>query len=247
MHPPQPPTPPPTRVGAAGGFNGNGFDDNDSGTSNPGDRMYFIGYHRGGGLLLPHPYPVSFLQYALDTLFGGVASPVRGQTIGYHSQPVAYALRDKDRIVGICGQAGEFVDYLSIQVNHFDQNDCTRRGFGGNPFYLPAPPGYAVRGFFGRSGSVVDAIGIIAEPDPNARDYLDEYPIGAAGGWGGDGFWDDPPPAGSRVAEIRVAESCYVGSIQLVYAPFGRTFIHGGSGSCPDNIGHIVGLYGWGG
>jgi hypothetical protein len=240
-------------LGPSGGFNGNAFDDrrDPSGTPSPSDRLVEVHYHNSR-VILGLPRTTDIVHWVQNTYVEPDGTIVRGPKRGggaegcceFNPEPPPVTLSGSDRLVGICGRAAEFVDRLVFAVNQFDANACVSitRGSGGNPFFLPAPPGYAVTGFHGRSGAAVDAIGITAAPDPAATAApLVEYPIGAAGGWGGEAFADPAAPVGSRVAQVVVQESCFVASIQLVYAPSGATETHGtGSGFCPGTGGWIV-------
>jgi hypothetical protein len=117
-------------------------------------------------------------------------------------------------LTGIYGRAGEFVDrssFVTIRSNYssFDEIERAAEQFesGGNPFFRLAPPGYKIREWFGRSGSAVDAVGIIAEPEPALpKTGFQQYKLGAVGGWGGEAFSDQEVAPLAGVSKIKVTE-----------------------------------------
>jgi Jacalin-like lectin domain len=142
-------------------------------------------------------------------------------------------------LIGICGRAARFIDSISFITNKWSNCDLAYGGTGGNPFFLVAPPGYAIRQFYGRSGVALDAIGIIVEEESRLPKADSVYQLGAVGGWGGEPFQDSVQlqPL-SRVNKVIVTESCYVNSVEFEYIhPDGtkaRSGQHGGSGTCPE-------------
>jgi hypothetical protein len=69
-------------------------------------------------------------------------------------------LRADERITQIDGRYGQLVDSINIRTNQ--GRVLSGGGGGGVQGYLyQAPPGLQIVGFFGRSGAVMDAIGIV--------------------------------------------------------------------------------------
>lgn len=56
----------------------------------------------------------------------------------------------------VYGRSGDFIDHLTIYTN---KKWFSYGGWGGSPFYVSAPAGYQVLGFFGGSGQYVDRMG----------------------------------------------------------------------------------------
>jgi hypothetical protein len=79
-----------------------------------------------------------------------------------------FTLHRDEYITGIGGRYGDFVDSLQIRTNK--QRTTHFGGNGGTADYVyEAPEGTEIVGFCGRSGDVIDAIGVIlrARPSPS--------------------------------------------------------------------------------
>jgi hypothetical protein len=91
------------------------------------------------------------------TMHGGAGGP-----FGF------FRLDHEEYITGIRGRYGDFVDSLQIRTNK--QRTTHFGGNGGTADYVyEAPEGTEIVGFCGRSGDVIDAIGVIlrARPSPS--------------------------------------------------------------------------------
>jgi hypothetical protein len=99
-------------------------------------------------------------------------------TSGWISQTFEQVLDSDEFITGIRGRAGKYLDNITFVTNKRVFGPFG--GAGGNPFNLYVPAGYQVRRLWGRSGDVIDAIGVYAEtltPPPSppiSRDHDDE-------------------------------------------------------------------------
>lgn len=69
-------------------------------------------------------------------------------------------LRAGERITQIDGRYGEFVDSINVRTN---QGRVLSGGGGGgvDGYLYQAPTGFEIVGFFGRSGELMDAIGVV--------------------------------------------------------------------------------------
>jgi hypothetical protein len=145
--------------------------------------------------------------------------------------PLDLQLSSGEILTGIYGRAGAFVDSLQFVTSRsnyssFDEIERAAEGIesGGNPFFLLAPPGYKIREWFGRSGAAVDAIGIIAEPEPAlSKTGYQQYKLGAVGGWGGEAFADQEVAPLAGISKIKVTDSCYVYRVKFEYSDGGKT------------------------
>src|SRR3989304_4502713 len=134
-----------------------------------------------------------------------------------------------ENIITLEGRSGSRVDQLKFTTR--DNSGATKvygpyGGSGGSPFIVNG----AVGGFFGRSGSGLDAIGAYLT-SPSSQQY---------GGTGGDVFSDpvlikDPPVVGIKSITIRSGSK--VDAIQVSYLLSDGTVYaapkHGGSGGDP--------------
>lgn len=169
---------------------------------------------------------------------GGIGMCAGFENIVLDPEPITLAA--DEFLIGIYGNAGEFVNSIGFITNKLTY--LSSPGTGGNPFVLLAPPGYKIRKFFGRSGSVVDAIGIIAEEEPSlSQTGQPTYKLGAAGGWDGEAFEDLPIDDPSiRVQSVIIAHSGCINYLQFADADTGGNIVlktgpHGGNGICPGS------------
>ncbi len=90
--------------------------------------------------------------------------------------PSTFTLQPGERIIGIWGKYGQFVDSLNVKT---DKGRTMKWGGSGGAvdYTYQAPPGCYIYGFWGRSGTYVDAIGakflcssaVTVAPPPPAR------------------------------------------------------------------------------
>jgi hypothetical protein len=167
---------------------------------------------------------------------------------GPGGQASSFRLDSDEYIVGISGRFGKNIDCLRIQTNK--RTSPLYGGSGGRQDYrVDVPRDSQAIGLVGRSGDLLDAIGLIYAP-------ITQQVAGQtnlAGGSGGDAFADTQIPAGSRISEIRVSSGRYIDGIQAVYTlTDGSVFEgpwHGGRGGSInvfklDSNEYIVGLSG---
>jgi hypothetical protein len=167
---------------------------------------------------------------------------------GPGGQANSFRLDSDEYIVGISGRFGKNIDCLRIQTNK--RTSPLYGGSGGRQDYrIDVPRDSQAIGFAGRSGNLLDAIGLIYAPI--AQRVAGQTNL--AGGSGGDEFTDTQIPAGSRISEIRIRSGRYIDAIQAVYTlTDGSVFEgpwHGGRGGSVnvfklDSNEYIVGLSG---
>jgi hypothetical protein len=159
-----------------------------------------------------------------------------------------FRLDDDEYIVGISGRCGLHIDSLSIRTNKRTSPVYGGRG-GDREFRIDIPPGNQAVGFTGRSGNLLDAVGLTYSLLQLVQ--IGETSIG--GGSGGSAFSDKDAPHGSRIIEVRVQAGDWGDGIQAVYLTSdGRTIEgarHGGSGGGAtafrlDSDEYIVGISG---
>ena len=92
-----------------------------------------------------------------------VLHPRHGGNGGY---PNNLILAGDEYITEVSGKYGKFIDSLTIQTNKGQIGHWGGDG-GKYDFDFAAPPGYAIVGFYGRSGQFLDAIGVIVAPAPS--------------------------------------------------------------------------------
>ncbi len=151
-----------------------------------------------------------------------------------------FRLERGEYIVGISGRYGDTVDSLRIHTNR--RTSPTYGGRGGDRDYrIDVPSGYMAVGFTGRSGNLVDAIGLVTAPiRQSILDTLGQSQTGQtgqtaiSGGRGGSPFADQELQQGGAIVEIRVRAGDTIDSIQIAYTlADGRVYEgarHGGSG-----------------
>ena len=83
-----------------------------------------------------------------------------------------------------------------------------------------------IAGFRGRSGSYIDAIGIIVSPEASLESIEEHGDL--IGGSGGNAFSDNIPQDGAKVAGIRIRSGWGLDAIQILYAKGEHR--HGGNG-----------------
>ncbi len=177
-----------------------------------------------------------------------VEGPQHGGTGG---RPTSFTLDPDEFIIGVSGRYGDRIDSLQ-----FITNKRMSEMFGGSggtwDYRLDVPSGSQAVGFVGRSGALVDAIGLEYASLPRVTDIFsrifprEQTPSGqytqtqVAGGGGGSPFTDQEVAAGARVAEVIVRADDTIDSIQAVYLlPDGRTVEgarHGGAGGRPSRF-----------
>jgi len=170
---------------------------------------------------------------------------------GPGGQAKSFRLDSDEYIVGISGRYGKNIDSLRIQTNK--RTSSLYGGSGGRQDYrIDVPRDNQAVGLIGRSGILLDAIGLIYAPV--TLQVAGQTNI--AGGSGGDAFSDMQIPAGSRISEVRTSTGRFVDGIQAVYTlPDGSVFEgpwHGGRGGTInafklDSNEYIIGLSGRGG
>ena len=74
-------------------------------------------------------------------------------------QPRVFTLRSNEYITGISGRCGSLVDSLRIHTQTRQSPEYGRSG--GQEYHYQAPPDTEIVGFYGRSSSIVEAIGVI--------------------------------------------------------------------------------------
>lgn len=147
--------PPDYHLGASGGWDGNPFED-----PAPNTRNTRVTRITTTSSCYVHSVELGYSDGTPATKHGGggVLCPGFG---GYIVAPQTTTLGADEFIVGVRGRAGKYVDRIEFVTNK--RTIGPFGGQGGEPFSLVAADGYEVRRLFGRSGSVLDAIGIVAE------------------------------------------------------------------------------------
>jgi len=174
-----------------------------------------------------------------------VTGPLHGGPGGNSS---SFRLDSDEYIIGISGRYGKNIDCLRIQTNK--RTSPLYGGSGGRQDYnLTLSSGNQAVAFFGRSGAMLDAIGLVYAPV-----YMQVAgQTNIAGGSGGSAFADRQIPLGARISEVRLSVGNYIDGIQLVYTlQDGSTFEgphHGGGGGTSsvfklDSNEYIVGISG---
>lgn len=240
------------RLGPVGGPGGNPFDDNSEypwaslGTKT---RLATLDKEECQRYIFGDTFIMDFFQAGYlqpsGQLFlgtkrgqGGLGVCAGLETIVLDPEPITLAA--DEFLIGIYGNAAEYVNTVGFITNKLKY--LSSPGTGGNPFFLLAPPGYKIRKFFGRSGSVLDAIGIIAEEEaslPKTGQAI--YNLGAVGGWDGSAFEDLPIDEPSiRVKNVIVGQSGCINYIQFEDADADGNIVlktgpHGGDGICPGS------------
>jgi hypothetical protein len=167
---------------------------------------------------------------------------------GPGGQASSFRLDSDEYIVGISGRYGKNIDCVRIQTNK--RTSPLYGGSGGRQDYrVDVPRDNQAVGLIGRSGNLLDAIGLIYAPvtlQVSGKTNI-------AGGSGGDAFSDAQIPVGARISEIRTSTGRYVDGIQALYTlTDGSVFEgpwHGGRGGTInvfklDSNEYIVGLSG---
>ena len=115
-------------------------------------------------------------------------------------------LQEDEYITKISGKANNYVGSIQFHTNKGRTSNSygTAQGqWAGTDFTLEAPAGKQIAGFRGRSGSYIDAIGIVVSPADSlasTEGYGD-----LVGGSGGSDFSDEAPQEDeSKVAGVRV-------------------------------------------
>jgi hypothetical protein len=127
--------------------------------------------------------------------------------------------------VGVYGRSGSYVDQIGLicaPLNNLGASFKTSNSYGGSgggPFTQQCPPGEVLVGIFGRSGSVIDQIGIQCQyPLDWIASGAVDYGAYAGGGTGGGAF-TDTCPQGSVINRLQVWSGAYVGGVQAQYVP----------------------------
>jgi hypothetical protein len=167
---------------------------------------------------------------------------------GPGGQANSFRLDSDEYIVGISGRYGKNIDCVRIQTNK--RTSPLYGGSGGRQDYrIDVPRDNQAVGLIGRSGNLLDAIGLLYAPVTLQVSGKTDI----AGGSGGDSFSDTQIPPGARISEIRSSSGRYVDGIQAVYTlTDGSVFEgpwHGGRGGTInafklDSNEYIVGLSG---
>lgn len=147
--------PPWYRLGAAGGWDGAAFEDPP------------VGFGiRVSKIVVAQSCVVNFVQFEYSNgqrpvRHGGYGLTSECPTGGYIIAPQTFTLASDEFIKGIRGNAGKVIDQIEFVTNKRTIGPFGEAG--GHPFNLMAADGYQVRRLFGRSGAVLDAVGIVAE------------------------------------------------------------------------------------
>ena len=156
-----------------------------------------------------------------------------------------FRLDADEYITAISGRYDTYVYSLQIRTNKKISPLFGGTG-GNNAFQVDVPSGSQAVGFAGRSGDLVDAIGLThTSADRRLGSRYGARPVGRAnivqsqqtplyGGSGGSPFAAQDIPSGARIAEIRIYASDRIDAVQMVYdLPDGSTVEgqrYGGSG-----------------
>jgi len=184
------------------------------------------------------------------------AAPNAGESLGVRhggsgGRMSPLRLQADEYITGISGRYGDNIDSMRIHTNRRVSPLYGGRG-GDRDYAVQVPSGMQAVGFAGRTGDLVDAIGLIYVPIPRQREQ--RFPqTQLAGGRGGRAFSDQDIPVNARVAEVRIQSGDLIDSVQLIYVlPDGRYVDgvrHGGrSGRASsfrlDRDEYIIGIFG---
>jgi Jacalin-like lectin domain len=142
--------------GPSGGTGGNSQDtDSDEGFLEPGTRVARVllsfddGHDAVEGIQFTHLRNNGSL---LDLPHHG----------GFGGDQIFFDLARNEHIIKISGKYGRFVNSITIETDNPAHPPITVGGTGGEGKYTyEAPPGFEIVGFYGRSGSLVDAIGVV--------------------------------------------------------------------------------------
>ena len=190
-----------------------------------------------------------------------VEGPQHGGTGG---RPTSFTLDPDEFIIGVSGRYGDRIDSLQ-----FITNKRMSEMFGGSggtwDYRLDVPSGSQAVGFVGRSGALVDAIGLEYASLPRVTDIFsrifprEQTPSGqytqtqVAGGGGGTPYTDQDVAPGARIAEVIVHAGDTIDSVQALYVLPDGSYVegarHGGPGGRPyrfrlDSDEFITGLSG---
>jgi Jacalin-like lectin domain len=145
-------------VGPSGGLGGGAFSDLDALGSSLGS-----GKSRVGRIEIRHGALIDAVQITHVLNDGSLRT--LGQHGGTGGGLATIDMRKDEVVIAISGRYGAFVDSLTIRTN---QGRVLKfGGDGGSVAYnYTAPPGFAIIGFVGSSGTLIDAIGAIIEPTP---------------------------------------------------------------------------------
>jgi jacalin-like lectin domain-containing protein len=139
-------------LGSSGGVGGNYFSDGQAGGQfSSGDRRLTEVRIRSGVF-------IDAIQLVYEDVIGQkIISPMHGGTGGTLS---VFKLAPGEYITRISGKYGWYIDHLLIETNKGKAKGWGGTGGSANYTYT-APPGSSIHGFFGRSGTFIDAIGVI--------------------------------------------------------------------------------------
>ncbi len=174
-----------------------------------------------------------------------------GQTVagsrhgGSGGRESVFRLDADEYIIGLSGRYGDTIDSLRIHTNKRVSEAFGGRG-GDRDYRIEVPPGNQAAGITGRSGDLLDAVGLTYTPlgtsgrlgifsgsrrrpipsgqSPNSGTWpagqgvqSQALPTSIAGGRGGDAFADGGIPQNARISAIRVRASYRIESLQAVY------------------------------
>ena len=206
-----------------GGGGGGAFDDVEATAANPPVGIKSIAVRSGAYL--------DQLSPTYDVGGGSTVSPTHG---GQGGGPASLQFVPNEIVIGIQGRSGALVDQISILTAviygggdpPYLQTYGPYGGGGGAPFQIWGE----IAAFYGRSGSLIDAIGC----------YLGTATTQLYGGGGGKEFQDPGPiPDLTRITKIVVRAGTSVDAIATTYLlPDGssQTFSHGGPGGTEHDI-----------
>jgi hypothetical protein len=166
---------------------------------------------------------VDSLQMTYEVENRRVVQGIRHGSPGWN--PDSFRLDSDEYVTGISGSYGQQIESMRIHTNKRASPIYGRPGWN-REFRIDVPSGYQAVGFAGRSGSYINAIGLIYAP------IILETTI--YGGSGGLGFSDASVPPGARITEIRVNAGKMIDSIRAMYVTKDGYALegphHGGSG-----------------
>jgi Jacalin-like lectin domain len=142
--------------GPSGGTGGNSqVTDSDEGFLEPGTRVARV--------LLSHDRPhnvVGAIQFTHIRSNGSLLDlPHHG---GFGGDQTLIDLERNEHIIKISGKYGQFVNSITIQTDNPARSPIFVGGPGGAGEYTyEVPPGFEIVGFYGRSGDLVDAMGVV--------------------------------------------------------------------------------------
>lgn len=156
----------------------------------------------------------------------GRVSLSAGGPLGSPTRPLT--LDTNERIVEISGTCADYIHSLKIRTS-LGQELLAGTEDGSISFSYEIPEDRRVSGFWGKSGSFLDAIGLILDPSGSAPSPDRTRLLGPSGSWGGSPFRisppsiPPPPAARFRVTKVIIRHGAYIDAIGLEYEVNGTT------------------------